>query len=140
MARARELEASRNRVVEITSHRFQGSEPTLSELEQRITASLTLWRKTEKRRSKVRRPEDWKKGFQYPWQHLVFDAFVESRPEKAPYKVCAAQMAISRRLLDSGRLELSEHIAIREALQALQRLLHEQLQLWRKSWEETAAQ
>ena len=63
--------------------------------------------------------------FRYPWQQLVSDAFQEARPEWVPWKVNAAQRAISARLRDKTPTTLDEKIAIREALQTLQALFPE---------------
>lgn len=64
-------------------------------------------------------------NLQYPWERLVFDAFLEPNRQNLPRKMNIAERAISARLLDSAPSELDEHIALREALLALRRLLCE---------------
>lgn len=59
----------------------------------------------------------------YPWQRLVFDAFLGSDPRGLPGRINIAERAIAARLRDSTPPELDERIALREALLALRRLL-----------------
>lgn len=61
----------------------------------------------------------------YAWQQLVSDAFTEARSEFLPLKINAAQRAISARLCDKTPATPDEQIAIREALQSLDALVHE---------------
>lgn len=69
-----------------------------------------------------------KPKLRYPWQRLVFGAFMEPNAEKVPGKVNIAERAISLRLLDPSPCELDERIALREALLALRRLLPQTVQ------------
>jgi hypothetical protein len=61
----------------------------------------------------------------YPWQRLVFDAFLGSNPRELPGRINIAERAIAARLCDSIPPEVDEHLALREALLALRRLLRE---------------
>lgn len=58
-------------------------------------------------------------GQKYAWQQVVFDAFIELRPEYLPPKINAAEHAISARLRDSAPVDLDERIALQDALQSL---------------------
>jgi len=63
---------------------------------------------------------------EYPWQELVFDAFMERHSENMPQKINVAERAISAILVDSTPLELVERVALGEVLLALWRLVREQ--------------
>ncbi len=72
------------------------------------------------RRTKLPNP-----ALKYSWQQLVLDAFMEPNPRTIPEKINVAERAISARLTHSEPCDLDEHIALREALLALRRLLHQ---------------
>jgi len=74
-----------------------------------------------------------KPALKYPWQRLVFDAFMEPNAENAPWKINIAQRAISARLCHPSPCEVDEQIALREALLALHRLLPQTVQDAKKS-------
>lgn len=64
-------------------------------------------------------------NFEYPWQQIVADALRASTKER-PYKMNAAQRAISERLVEISPAETVELRALREALRVLRVLLNEQ--------------
>lgn len=55
----------------------------------------------------------------YPWQKLVFDVFVELRPERLADKVSVAERALLARLRDPVPPDKDERIALNDALRAL---------------------
>jgi|SRR5579883_1842013 hypothetical protein len=63
---------------------------------------------------------------EFPWQALVYDAFVEANPLTALGKINLAERAISSRLCSPVPLVLREHVALTDALWALRRWLEVQ--------------
>lgn len=76
-------------------------------------------------------PEEWfepsltggQAMLRYPWQQLVLDAFMESRPEHVFLKINVAERSIAIRLVDAATFALDERLALGEGLLALRRLL-----------------
>lgn len=64
-------------------------------------------------------------NLEYPWQQLVAEAFRASAKD-LPYKLNAAQRAISARLVEIEPAETVELRALKAALRALRALLNEQ--------------
>lgn len=80
------------------------------------------------RQSPAASPNVPQPSLKYPWQQLVFDAFMEPDAGKTPWKINLAERAISVRLRDFSSCELDERVALREALLALHRLLPQMVQ------------
>lgn len=60
----------------------------------------------------------------YPWQQAVVDAFL-SAPQDLPTKINIAERTVSARLQESCELDLSEQVALDDALRALRVLVSE---------------
>lgn len=64
-------------------------------------------------------------NIKYPWQRPAFDAFLTRNLRDLPGKINIAERAIAARLRYSPAPEVDEHLALREMLLALRRLLRE---------------
>ena len=62
---------------------------------------------------------DGLENLKYPWQQVVFDAFVELNPRRLPRKINAAEQAIAAKLCDPVPSSSDEQRALREALASL---------------------
>ncbi|PYU23798.1 MAG: hypothetical protein DMG30_10665 [Acidobacteria bacterium] len=63
-------------------------------------------------------------GIKYPWQQPVLDAFL-APSNSLPLKISIAEGAIAARLTDPQQTDLTERIALNDALRALRVLLEE---------------
>ena len=65
----------------------------------------------------------------YPWQQTVYEAFLETHPQRLPGKINAAEQAIATRLCDPAPSDSDEQRALREALTNLRMIFPERVRL-----------
>jgi hypothetical protein len=75
-------------------------------------------------------------SLKYLWEQAVLQAFMEFRAEYVPAKISVAERVIGERLRDHSAEDLEEQLALRDSLQALQRLAPKQAERKQESGEQ----